>query len=239
MTENKGRKNQGGFFDEDEEDYLSEKTVVDTDVLKKLNEKLRQEEEFLEPELLEEVMVESTPPVTPPPAPAAPAAREKVDAVHALFERTEAPAAKGPADEDKTVILADEDIVGMPAVKGAKLLVVEGPEKGKEYSIVHSDTFVGRDTENDFVIADKSISRKHFRIRRRFDEYIIVDLESGNGTRIANEKVTEAVLKHEDVIVLGRTALQFIDLAAQAQGEKPAIAPLTKDKPKVEPPVVA
>ena len=244
MTEDKGRKEQGGFFDnEEEEDYLSESTVVDKDVLKKVSD-------HMTAEAAADLSYEAIPVEEPEPAPVVPSAPvNKIDAVSDILKPAPTPAPVAVAEEDKTVILPDEAIAGMPEIKGAKLVVVEGPEKGKEFKIEYNEVFVGRGVDNDITIADKSISRKHFRVRRRFDEFIVVDLQSGNGTRLNNEKVTEAVLKHGDVITIGRTQLQFVDLAVEAkEKEAPKAAPVPPVPPvqpaprpapvqQVEPPV--
>jgi len=239
MTDDKSRKDQGaGFFDDDDE-FLEEHTVVDTEVLKKLNEKIQTEEEdadvIVEPELLEEIEVKpeeakqteykmppkaSDPPV-PPVSDGQPlvssgelsgSEKEKLNKVHQMFEEPEN-TASSIIVEEKTVILPDEEISGMSGKASAKLIVTEGESKDKEYKIEYNEIYVGRGVENDFVVTDKAISRKHFRIRRRLDEYIIVDLQSGNGTRINGEKIDEVVLKNGDQIKAGKTAFEFVDEA--------------------------
>lgn len=212
MADDKGRKDQGGFFDnEPEDEYLSENTVVDNQVLTKLNEHMKAEPEALEPEVIEEVIVAPEPPAAPD---MTPEQKSKVEQIHKIFDPPRQPAPETVSDE-KTVILPDSELSGAPEVTGAKLVVVGGPEKGKEYTIEFNEIFVGRGVDNDFVVSDPSMSRKHFRIRRRFDEYIVVDLQSGNGTRRNGEKVTEEVLAHGDEIAAGRTVLRFVDLAAE------------------------
>jgi len=44
MADDKNKTNHGGFFDNEEDGYLSENTVVDTDVLKKITEKIKDED---------------------------------------------------------------------------------------------------------------------------------------------------------------------------------------------------
>jgi tetratricopeptide (TPR) repeat protein len=239
MADDKGRNDQGGFFDNEADDeYLSENTVVDTEVLKKLNDRLKDEPpEDIEPEVIEEVMM--APPAAPPVPPAAisASAKSKVDQIHKLFDQPEDPSPETVSSE-KTVILPDDELSGAPESKGAKLVVTAGPETGKEYNVEYNEIFVGRGVDNDFVVSDPSMSRKHFRIRRRFDEYIIVDLQSGNGTRVNGEKVTEQVLVNNDDIVVGRTTLRFVDLAAeQAMAITTATAPAPAPTPVAAAPV--
>lgn len=311
MTDDKSRNDAGGFFDnEDEDEFLSENTVVDTEILKKLSDRIQADDPSEGavdgPELLEEMVMDLNaeqspkqphidlldidtpePPIpgpldeVPPPlaietpesepeppkkapvptleldAPDAPAAPKqpiipttmppkaalkeaeisKVDRLHKLLEEPE-DVGEALVSEEKTIILSDEDIDGLPEVKGAKLVVLEGPDEGNSYKIEFNEIFVGRGVENDFVVADRTMSRKHFRIRRRFDEYIIVDLQSGNGVRLNREKITEAPLSHEDEIVVGRTKMQFIDLAVETTDQKPVAAvvaePSTRAKAEAE-----
>ncbi len=290
MTDDKGRSDSGGFFDdEDDEEYLSESTVVDTEILKKLNERVQAEETEEEVELIEEVVITpkavpptpafappkpvSRPPVPPikgapiakpkappiPPKPSIVTGKQKaqLDEVAGLFGEDTASDAFVPEEripvaepvmqtpplprapftpvldltpdiepepeednEEKTVILSDEEIAGMPETGGGKLVVTDGPAAGQEFLITEAEVLVGRGINNDITIPDTSISRKHFQVRRRFDEFIIVDLGSGNGTRLNGEKIEQALLTHNSEIVLGLTKLRFVDLDEEEKEKK-------------------
>ncbi len=298
MTEDKGKKEPMGFFDDESDDeYLSEKTVVDSEILKKLNEKLKQEEEKKQDisesaELLDEVVVPKgatltgipaqrptqqgirrptmppvppapprampTPPAMPaqpprPPAPLAPpvAAAPPVPPappVQAAPPRPpvpQVPAQPAPPaplpftgdDDEKTVILATDSLGdGMDAVKG-KLIVTGGPEKGKEFTIDYNEVYVGRGVENDVVIADRSISRKHFRVRRHLGEYIASDLGSGNGTMVNGKRITEHPLVTGEIITIGKTVLRFEMSGQENQAQAPAqpAAPAQPSAPPAPP----
>ena len=66
-------------------------------------------------------------------------------------------------------------------LRKAKLVVLDGPDKGKEVEISKSRCTGGRSIINDLVIADKSISGTHFEIAVRDDGYRLRDLNSRNG----------------------------------------------------------
>lgn len=232
MTENKGRKDQGGFFeDEEDEDYLSESTVVDGEVLKKLSP----ETAAAGADVLEEVDVLGEayePPVAESPAPkpalaamAAPAPLPKAQSKHDKLDQVASLLSQSDVqDDDKTIILPDKEIQGMPeAPTGGKLVVIEGPDEGKEYALTFNEVFVGRSVDNDFVVADRAMSRKHFRIRRRFDEYIVGDLESGNGTRLNEKRIEEEVLHHGDILSAGRSTFRFVDMTLEQQEAAPLV----------------
>ncbi len=71
---------------------------------------------------------------------------------------------------------------------------------------------IGRSTEADLHINDKYISKNHARILIVNNSYYIEDLSSRNGTRVNGEPVTRIRLANQDVISLGRTSMQFIQM---------------------------
>ncbi|MBX3077276.1 FHA domain-containing protein [Candidatus Obscuribacterales bacterium] len=71
---------------------------------------------------------------------------------------------------------------------------------------------VGRDIENDIVLADDtSISRFHSVIKRTNDEYSVEDAESRNGTFVNGTKVTGPVkVVDGDTLKLGNITFWFV-----------------------------
>jgi len=61
--------------------------------------------------------------------------------------------------------------------------------EGKSFDLKNEITFVGRSPDNDIRIKDKSISRKHLKIARKGDNFLIEDLKSQNGTFIDGDAV--------------------------------------------------
>ncbi len=101
-------------------------------------------------------------------------------------------------------------------VEVARLIVENGPDKGKEFSIDLPCITIGRHQENDVCLPhDEKVSRFHGQISFSKDEvaYYYEDLNSTNGTTICdkwfrNEKVK---IKHGDRIVIGGTVqLRFL-----------------------------
>jgi predicted component of type VI protein secretion system len=68
---------------------------------------------------------------------------------------------------------------------------------------------VGRALDCDICIRDILLSRKHCRIERFHDRWVVVDLGSKNGTKLDNESITRHVLRDGDVIRIGRAQLCF------------------------------
>jgi class 3 adenylate cyclase len=67
---------------------------------------------------------------------------------------------------------------------------------------------LGRDGQNDVVIADRMASRVHARIERRRDKFVLVD-QSSNGTFVAIEGEPEVQLRREEIILRGRGCISF------------------------------
>jgi adenylate cyclase len=72
----------------------------------------------------------------------------------------------------------------------------------------HSACAIGRDPQNDVVITDRMASRRHARIERRRDKFVLVD-QSSNGTYVTIEGETEIHLRREELILRGRGHVSF------------------------------
>lgn len=71
-------------------------------------------------------------------------------------------------------------------------------------------TRIGRDADNDIVLADLQASRHHAEMRRLGDAFNIVDLGSRNGTFLNGRQVQKATLMHAgDIVSIGRHELLF------------------------------
>ena len=93
----------------------------------------------------------------------------------------------------------------------AKLLVIEGPDRGKTVKITEEMIMVGRYPSSDLVIStqDLGVSGKHFEIRYRQGSYCIYNYGK-NGTFVNGKEIREGVLSDGDQIQIGfTTVLQF------------------------------
>lgn len=77
-----------------------------------------------------------------------------------------------------------------------------------ELGEVHSTLALGRDAQNDVVIADRMASRMHARIERRRDKFVLVD-QSSNGTYVTVDGEPEIELRREEMILRGRGHVSF------------------------------
>jgi predicted component of type VI protein secretion system len=62
---------------------------------------------------------------------------------------------------------------------------------------------VGRDAASDVHLRDASVSRQHAEIERRGDDWMITDLNSGNGVRIDGKKIHETALLPGQLLHIG------------------------------------
>ena len=67
---------------------------------------------------------------------------------------------------------------------------------------------LGRDAQNDIVIADRKASRLHARVERRRDKFVIVD-QSSNGTYVTVDGEPEIMLRREELMLRGRGRVAF------------------------------
>lgn len=93
-----------------------------------------------------------------------------------------------------------------------KLLIKTGEKMGMSYRVADQAVTIGREPSNTVVLSDMLVSRKHARIMKRGEKFVIEDLGSVNGTFVNNEPVTRHDLKIGDTITLGRTSLGFLHL---------------------------
>lgn len=72
------------------------------------------------------------------------------------------------------------------------------------FAMVGDEATIGRAQENDLVLSDQTVSRRHARLRVAGDALTIEDLGSRAGTRVNGERVSGTVtLALGDHIVLG------------------------------------
>ena len=68
---------------------------------------------------------------------------------------------------------------------------------------------IGRRDTNDVVIEDSAVSGHHAKIDALEDRFVLIDLQSKNGSFVNEQLVNSHWLKHEDVITIGEHSLIF------------------------------
>src|SRR5256714_1245441 len=112
-----------------------------------------------------------------------------------------------------------------------RLLVVGGARAGAVIALGAEELTVGRGWDNDVVLPDISVSRRHALLRRHGTGCLLLDLGSGNGTRVNGWMVAKARLRNGDEIALGDSVVQFVE-AGGAAGRGTGAAPQARTGPR-------
>ena len=91
----------------------------------------------------------------------------------------------------------------------AKLVIQNQGMTGRVCELHTDRTTIGRVEDNTFQIADASVSSHHCEIHLRGNEIYIRDLNSTNGTFINEARVTESILKPDQILKLGQVELKL------------------------------
>lgn len=70
-----------------------------------------------------------------------------------------------------------------------QLVMKSAPYLDKEFPLLKDETIIGRDTTSDIVISDAEISRRHARLYKLGESYMVEDLGSTNGTFVNGQRL--------------------------------------------------
>ncbi len=94
------------------------------------------------------------------------------------------------------------------SLPGLALSVMRGPEAGKKLVVGSGEVRIGAARDNELVLSDPSVSRRHVRLELKAREVWVEDLGSTNGTRIDGVRIARAVLAPGATLELGNTAIR-------------------------------
>ncbi len=113
--------------------------------------------------------------------------------------------------------------VNFPEVKPYAFLITHD-EPMVRYPITRSTCRLGRSKNNEIILRDVSISRRHAEIHRDTgDEFSLIDLNSLNGVFVNGEKIGRYKLKESDVIEIGDVELRFTLMPTDYQFEESTV----------------
>ena len=99
---------------------------------------------------------------------------------------------------------------GAPQSNAPQLLIIGGNNRGREYPLHFGDNSIGRGVDNDVILADIAVSRKHTIVCWEQGQFMLRDLGSGNGTLYNGKRVDNHQLRDGDQLELGNTLLRFV-----------------------------
>ncbi len=87
--------------------------------------------------------------------------------------------------------------------------VIQGRDQGRCFELTGEAISLGRELGNSIQLHDTEVSRRHAEIRAQGGQYVLVDLQSSNGTFLNNREVKEQPLRSGDRLLVGRTLMIF------------------------------
>ena len=116
------------------------------------------------------------------------------------------PKALGAVESGHTMVLDREALMkDRPRAPRASIEQRDGPA----VPLGPDPVLIGRDPQNDVVLDDRRVSRKHAEVRLRLGRYTLYDLQSTNGTYVNGRRVAEKVLEDKDKISIGGLEIVF------------------------------
>lgn len=116
-------------------------------------------------------------------------------------------------DQDPALKHAGEPSVSMGNqdtfhVGGDVVTYIQLPD-GQQVHLGASSVLLGRGPSCHARLDDSRVSRRHAKIEPDADQYVVVDLDSTNGTSLNGNRVARATLSHGDVVSLGGVEVMF------------------------------
>ncbi|GAA5508280.1 FHA domain-containing protein [Novipirellula caenicola] len=115
-------------------------------------------------------------------------------------------------------------------MSGVTLKILHGADRGKVYENLHPPLTVGREEGNDIQLNDERVSRCHFKVQRDNERLVLTDLDSTNGTKVNGTECQLKILRHGDLIALGRSLIlvgseeQIAARLAAMGGDNPTVS---------------
>ena len=129
-----------------------------------------------------------------------------------------------------------------------QLVMRTGPNPGEVIPLTKNEIYIGRDVNNDVVVNDQEVSRKHARLVMQAGGYVLEDLGSTNGTYVNGQRLMGPhVLRTGETVMLGENVslvleagydvdATVISQAPSAPSYDPAPPPRETYVPPAQPP---
>ena len=95
-------------------------------------------------------------------------------------------------------------------MKDCFLILNRGSGPGTVYPLLDGVS-IGRDSDNDIVLADNKVSRQHARIRLQEEAWVLEDLGTANGTILNGLPVNKKTLTSGDIFKIGEFTFRYIE----------------------------
>src|SRR4051794_21629070 len=100
---------------------------------------------------------------------------------------------------------------GLPRERGSAYLKVIVNNSEVQRRPIAGNTVLGRSLDCDLWIDDPMLSRRHCQLEQALegDGWVVIDLQSRNGTYVNAQKIERSPLNHKDVITIGQAHIKF------------------------------
>ncbi len=114
-----------------------------------------------------------------------------------------------PSSDGTEIIVAAAQSQLRVQFEAIELRVIAGPDAGQELSLGLPSVRIGTAADNDLVLTDRAVSRRHAEIRMTPEGLLLRDLGSTNGTFINDVRITEAYVPANAECRLGYSRLSI------------------------------
>jgi adenylate cyclase len=90
-------------------------------------------------------------------------------------------------------------------------VLYEADGRPQVFTMLKEVASIGRANDNDIVLNDFSVSRRHALLKKEEDDWVVYDNQSTNGVRVNDTAVPRAVVKDGDQVLIGTFVLRFRD----------------------------
>lgn len=101
-----------------------------------------------------------------------------------------------------------------PKVEAGKACLVliypPGPDMGKRFPLEKDDIVLGRGADCDIMVDRDSVSRRHARVFRAGNNWIVEDLNSTNGSYVNDQLIQRHPLRDSDFLKIGAAIFKFL-----------------------------
>jgi len=104
-----------------------------------------------------------------------------------------------------------------------RLVAIAGKLQGTVLPITDSPAIIGRESAATLCLPEGSVSQRHSQIERDGDDFVVVDLDSLNGTFVNDVPIKRRTLEHGDRIRIGDSHFLFLRHEGDAPSESSAV----------------
>lgn len=117
-----------------------------------------------------------------------------------------------------------------------RLIMQTGPTPGRDIPLQKSELFIGRDLNNDIVVNDAEVSRRHARLFLKGTNYYLEDLGSTNGSFVNGQRLSAPVqLRPGEIITFGERINLIFESLTFTQAPAASVPAAGIEKPETKP----